>query len=155
MRPEKRIFVFLLGTLVLLWALACGGSSATPVAMGDVPVYSGAAPVERGGNVMVDAIVESLEESAGDMASEGGATIETDLYSLPAGATWADVKGFYNAELGDTDWEPEPEFTDESEAFSSVGWTRGSGANEQALLVMYVADPLEGGAFLVTMLLSE
>jgi hypothetical protein len=154
MRPEKRIFVFLLGALVLLWALACGGSSAAPVAMADVPVYSGAAPVERGGNVMVDAIVESLEESAGDMASEGGA-IETGLYSLPAGATWADVKSFYDAELADTDWEPEPEFTDESEAFSSTGWTRGSGANEQALLVMVVADPLEGGAYMVTMLLSE
>ena len=154
MRRQK-IFVFLLGTLVLLWASACGGSSATPVAMGDVPVYTGATSVEQGENFMVDTIVAGIEQSAADMASEGG-SIETELYSLPAGATWADVKSFYNSKLADTDWESEDQFTDESETFNSIGWTRGSGAREQALLIMVVPDVFDdGGALMVNMLLSE
>jgi hypothetical protein len=150
MRRQNRIFLFGLGTLVLLWALACGGSSATPAAVTDVPVYSGATPMELGDNPLVDTIVDSVEESAGDMGS-----IETELYALPAGTSWADVKSFYSAQLADTDWESEPEFADESETFNSVGWTRGSGAQEQALLVMYVAELLDDGALMVTMLISE
>ena len=155
MRRQKRIFVFLLGTLVLLWASACGGSSATPVAMGDVPVYTGAAPVEQGENFVVDAIVEGIEQSTAGMTSEVG-SMETGLYSLPAGTTWADVKSFYSSNLADTDWKAEDQFTDESETFNSVGWTRGSGAKEQALLVMVVPDVFDGGgALMVTLLLSE
>lgn len=150
MTRRKRVSLFGLGMLMLFWALACGGSSATPAAMTDVPVYSGATPMELGDNPMVDTIVDSVEESAGEMGS-----IETELYTLPAGTSWADVKSFYSAEFADTDWESEPEFTDESETFNSVGWTRGSGAQEQAILVMYVAGILDDGALLVTMLISE
>ena len=155
MIQRNRTFVFLLGTLVLLWALACGGPAATPVAIGGVPVYAGAKPVERGENFMVDAIVEGLVESAESMASEGG-SMETRLYSLPAGTTWADIKSFYEAEMADADLELESEFAEESDPFYSMGWTRGSGAKEQALLVMYIADVFEDGApLMVLMLLSE
>ena len=92
MTRRKRVFLFGLGMLMLLWALACGGSSATPAAMTDVPVYSGATPMELGDNPLVDTIVDSVEESAGEMGS-----IETELYTLPAGTSWADVKSFYSA----------------------------------------------------------
>jgi hypothetical protein len=154
MTPRKRTFVFLLGTLVLLGALACGGSAARPVAMGDVPTYAGARPVELGENPIIEAIVEGLEDSTGEIAA--GGSVETRLYALPAGTTWAAVKGFYEAEMAGTDMELEAQFAEESDPFYSMGWTRGSGASEQAFLVIYVSDVLEDGSpLMVLMLLSE
>jgi hypothetical protein len=155
MAQRNRTFVFLLGTLLLLWALACGGPAATPVAVGDVPVYVGAQPLEHGESFVVDAIVAGLTESAESMASEG-ASLETGLYTLPAGTTWADVKSFYEAEMAGTDLELESEFAEESDPFYSMGWARQSGDEEQALLVIYIADVFEDGApLMVLMLVSE
>jgi hypothetical protein len=150
MKRYKRISVFFFGILVLLWAMACGGT-ATPVSMGDIPVYPGATSAEAGEGTLVGIVIDTMEETAGTE----DINLESKVYALPADATWSDVKSFYTDEIADTDWKATEEFAQETEGFSSIGWERGSGANEQVLVIALVTDPLEGGTFVIIMLFSS
>lgn len=145
---NKLLGLLAVGLLVVASLAACG---AEPVVMGDVPVYPGTEALPPGENDMADQMANLIRESAG---GEGLVT-DVNLYTLPAEASWDDVRGFYEGELEGTDWEPAPELAQESEVFNSVGWSRGGGANEQALVVGYVADPFGESAFLILGLFSE
>lgn len=153
MKQHKRVFVPLLATLVLLWALACGGSSTAPAAMSDVPVYPGVTSAEIGDNAIADLMVEEMKKA---LATQEGATVDFDMYTLPADATWDAVKSFYDAELADTDWKPAEELSQEAEGVYVTGWQRGALASQQALAIIYVPDLFGGGsASLIVMLASE
>ena len=54
----------------------------------------------------------------------------------------------------DTNWTTSPELSNESSAFSAIGWTRG---RNQALVVGYGPDPLDSGGdgFVMVMLASR
>jgi hypothetical protein len=69
--------------------------------------------------------------------------------------SWDDIKTYYNRELAGTDWTVEDELTTESEVISTIGWGRGSGSSEQALIVGHVVDVLGEGAFMIIGLFSE
>lgn len=148
MKLHRTILTFVLTALVLLAVAGCGTE---PVSIGDIPVYPGAEPMERGQNAMADELADVIKESSGGE----GVNVDINLYSLPSDTTWEDIKGYYNGEIASTDWQTEADLGTESEVFSTIGWSRGGGASEQALVVGYVADILGGGAFMIVGLFSE
>jgi ABC-type glycerol-3-phosphate transport system substrate-binding protein len=148
MKVYKMVLMFILSTLILLAVAGCGTE---PLLMSDIPVYPGAESMARGQNEMADSLADVIKESSGGE----GVDVEIDLYSLPPDTTWEDIKGYYNGEIADTDWQVEAELGNESEVFSTIGWSRGGGASEQALIVGYVADIIGGDAFMIVGLFSE
>jgi hypothetical protein len=151
MKQHKKVLIVSLGVLVLLLALACGGSS-TPVPMSDVPVYDGATPTSAGDDPLVDMVIEEMEKAVADE----NITMETKAYGLPDDTTWSDIKSFYNAKLEGTDWKSADELSDESvEEFKTIGWQRGPASSEQLLVVGFLPDLFGDGATLIVMLFSE
>lgn len=148
MRVRKIISFLLLGAFVGLSLLACGTE---PVMMSDVPVYPGAEPMAGGQSQMADELANIIRNSAGGE----GVGVEINLYSLSAEISWDDIKTYYNRELAGTDWTAQDELTTESEVISTIGWGRGRGASEQALIVGHVVDVLGEGAFMIIGLFSE
>ncbi|GEM_PF-1669357 len=156
MKRRNKILALTLLSVLLMTALAgCGGK---PFTMNDVPVYPGAREAAPGDSEMADMMLTLLEGGMQEVASGSGVEItsfETKLYLLPTDVNWAQVRDFYNSELANTDWKLDADFTEDSDFFSSLGWLRGSGNNEQALFVVYTQDPIAGSAFLIVMLISE
>lgn len=151
MKRQKKILIVSLNVLILLLALACGGGG-TPAAMSDVPIYTGATPIEAGDDFLVDLLVQSMEEA---VAGES-ITMETKSYALPEDTSLDNIKSFYDTQLEGTDWKPSEELTDDTtEEFQTIGWQRGGMASEQLLIVGYLPDLLGDGAKLVIMLFSE
>jgi hypothetical protein len=145
---SRGIAIFVLMILILVSVVSCGTE---PVAVSEIPVYPGATLMERGQNSIVDELANTIRTSA----EAEGVIVEMNLYSLPEGTTWDDVKSFYNDELGNTDWMSESNLATETDFFSTIGWSRGSAASEQALTIGYAADVLGNGAFLLIGLFSE
>jgi hypothetical protein len=147
-RVRKFISFVLLGAFVGFLLLACGTE---PVTMGEVPVYPGAEPMAGGQSQMADELAGIIRDSAGGE----GVGVEINLYSLSADVSWDDIKSYYSRELAGTDWTAQDELTTESEVISTIGWGRGRGASEQALIVGHVVDVLGDGAFMIIGLFSE
>lgn len=145
---QRRLSLFALTILVLTLAAACG---AEPVTMSDVPMYPGAEPMAPEQSAMADQLADIIRDSSG---SEG-VSVEVTAYSLPDGTTWDQVRGFYESELAGSEWNLENDLRNESDIFNTVGWSRGSGASEQALVVGHVSDVSSGGAFMIVGLFSE
>lgn len=148
MKLLRIVSVVALAGLVMLSAVACGSE---PVAIGEVPIYPGAEMMERGQNEMADQMADVIRDSSGGE----GITAEVNLYSLPAGTTWDDIKAYYSGELAGTDWVSEGDLNEEGDFFSSLGWSRGRATREQALIAGFVADMLGSDGFLIIGLFSE
>jgi hypothetical protein len=145
---RKNFTLFLPILVLLLAALACGGSD--PVTMADIPVFTDAVQMEAGQSTMADLVADSLQQTAG----QEGISTETLIYGVPAGTTWDSIKSFYSGQLGG-DWTEDSELAESAEGFQTTGWTRGGLASEQALVVALVDDPLAGQSFLIVGLFSE
>ena len=135
--------------LLALLLVACGGGDS--VSFSDVPVYTEAVAIEPGQNEFADLVADLMS----DASAAEEATSEVELYTAPEGTTWDDIKAFYDGQLNDTDWESDASLNQSNEAVSIAGWTRGSGTNEQALLVGHTIDPLGSDAFIIVVLLTE
>ena len=146
MVANRRVLV--LAVLAPLLLAACGSE---PVPASSIPAYPGAEPMARGDNAMVDQLAEIITQSSVDE----GVGVEISLYRLPEGAAWDKVKAFYQTEIAGEDWVLEENLSNETDVFSTIGWSRGSGASEQALIVGYIADMVGDTAFLITGLFSE
>jgi len=151
MKRYNRVAVSLFAVVVLVWALACTGSE--PVTMADIPVYPDATLIESGDDPIVDMLVAAMEEGMAESGED--VNVEFKTYGLGSGVSWDDIKSFYEDELAGTDWETDPELSEDSAELGMVGWLRGSGASEQGLLVAYVADIFGDGATLLIVLVSE
>jgi hypothetical protein len=145
---KKILSVLVPSLLVLLSVVAC---AAQPVAISDVPVYPGAEPLEPEENSLAGKVLEAMKASA----EEQGLSARLDFYTLPDDATWEDVVVFYDGELAGTDWKPAPDLDSESATFKGTGWSRGSGNNEQSLVVNYVSEIPTEGSFLLVGLFSR
>lgn len=146
MRNHLKLFPPML--VLALAALACGGSA--PVTLESLPKFDGAVALEDGQSTVAEAVVEALQQTAG----QEGVTAETLVYGVPAETTWDAIQTYYANNLG-SDWTEDNELKQESEGFNTVGWTRGGLASEQAVIVAYVDDPLAGQSFLIVVLFSE
>jgi hypothetical protein len=135
-------------SLLALCALAACGSP--PVAFSSIPLPPDATRLQPGTNPLADSIANGFSQS---MGKEGG-TIEVYLYNLPAETQWDDVKAFYDGQIKD-DWKAETQLAQDIEAFKAVGWTRGSFASEQGLVVGYSPGFLDAPPFMMVALFSE
>ena len=147
MRFTKSIFATLIMFGLLLSLSACGSK---PVTFADLPAHPDAVPMERGTNSVADTVAASLESSL----SERG-KVELKLYSMPGTISWEEVDGFYEESLKESDWKAVADLRQESSIINTVGWTRGSFASEQGLVVGYAPNIVDDGAFLIVALFSE
>ena len=145
--PRTALLVLVISVLTVVIA-AC--SSNAPATLQDIPVYAGAQPAEAGSNFVTDAMVKAIEDSVAGQ----NLTSQINLYELPEGTQWTDVKQFYTDQVGD-DWKASSDLTQEADVINIIGWQRGSGASEQALIVGQAEDPLSGKVFLLTGLFTE
>ncbi len=140
-----RLFASLLFTCVLA---ACGGSA--PATLATISLPPDATQLQKGSNPLADTIADGFRESMGAQ----GEKVELQLYALPADTQWDDIKGFYEQEIKD-DWKAEAQLAQDSDAFKTVGWTRGGFASEQGLVVGYSPALLDTPPFLMVALFSE
>lgn len=142
--------------ILMLSLVACGGK---PYTMADVPVPPQASVIQRGESDMADTMIDLLEQGMEGAATQQGMNIgsmDNRLYAVPNNVSWADIKSFYTDALDGTDWELDPQLTEESDVFNTQGWTRGPSSSEQGLFIIYTPDILESsGNLLVVMLVSE
>ena len=148
MNNRKPIAGLLLSLLFAFILVACGGG--TPVALATIPVPPAATQLQAGSDPLADLLADGMRQS---MSQQGG-TVEVQLYTLPAEATWEQVKGFYEHEVTG-DWTTEAQLAQDSAAFKTVGWTRGGLASEQGLVVGYSPALLDQPPFIMVALVSE
>ena len=134
---------------MLFTTLACGGN--TPAQLADFEIFPEAVPLAEGENTMADLLAESIAESAGTE----GVKVDLDLYEIPPGTDWDEVQGFFTGQVKGGDWSLDNELSEDSDAVSTIGWTRGGVPNEQALLVAFADDPFGGSPLIIVMLFSE
>lgn len=140
---------FSLGVMLVLFATlaACGGE---PVAFTEIPVHPNATPLQSGSNPLADSVGNSFREAV----SQENVAVDMQLYALPTDMNWEDVKGFYEAQIGE-EWEADARLAQDTEVFKTIGWTRGGFASEQGLAIGY-GPPLLGNApYLMVALFSE
>lgn len=95
------VLLFLFASLILA---ACGGGSA--VTVDDLPVYPDAVALQPGEDPVADTLANNAEQDAALRADlgVGGSTVQK-AFRLPAGATWDQVKTFFDGELDSAGWE--------------------------------------------------
>lgn len=147
MRTSKRI----LPVIVVLLMGVVVGCGAKPVTLSDVPIYPGAEPLAAGQNQIADPMVARMELLAG----QSGLYAEMERYAVPAGATWSDIRTFYQEALSGDGWTSVPDLTVEEETIRFLGWSRGEGESQQSLVVGYVPDVGGEGAFMVVGVFSK
>jgi hypothetical protein len=99
----KQKMVLLITLLMAVSVLAaCRGGVVT---LSDIPVYSGATLLQPGQDPIADTLVQNMEQDASLRGGLGvGGSMEQIAYRLPAGATWEQVKSFYDKELDAAGW---------------------------------------------------
>ncbi len=148
MIESKKVLRLMAAALVLLLLAACGAEA---ISIDQIPPYPGAQQIERGQNSLADSVADAMRQSAG----EQGLNAQFRFFSLPGGTSWDDVNGFYSDQMRRAGWEPEPALDVQGDAFQAVGWTRGTGTGQQALVVSYVPDVTGEGAFAIVALFSK
>ncbi|HEX7502694.1 MAG TPA: hypothetical protein VF451_04680 [Acidobacteriota bacterium] len=94
--------IFTILAIVLMVLPGCGGS----VASGDLPTYPGAVELKAGSSAIGGTLAQNMKQDAGLRQAMGaGGKIEQRGFTLPAGATWDQVKGFYDKELKAGGWQ--------------------------------------------------
>lgn len=143
------IHIFLAIFLVIL--TACGGS----VASGDLPVYPGATELKAGESAIGNTLDNNMKQDAAVRQAMGtGGKTEQRGFKLPAGATWEQVKSFYDKELKAGGWESglggaASNFIDinavmgaankGNDLFQTAIWSKG----KQTLTAAMIADPTD------------
>lgn len=143
----KRLLQLGLFFALLVPLAACGG---TPVAFADLPLHPAATVIQPGSNPLAETVSNSLRESL------GGQNVKLDLqvYALPAGTNWDEIKGFYEEQIKG-DWKTEAKLTQDTQALKLIGWSRGGFASEQGLVVGYGPGLLNNPPFMIVALFSE
>lgn len=127
---------------------ACGGGA--PVAFSDIPLHPAATPLQAGSNPLADTVGKSFREAI----SQKNVQVDIQLYALPIDMVWEDVKGFYETQIAG-DWKAESALTQNTEAFKTIGWTRGGFASEQGPAIGYGPALLGNAPYLMAALFSE
>jgi hypothetical protein len=155
MEQFNKITAVSLGTLILLLVIACSQSveptaTAGSVGISDIPVYDGATHIDTDESIEAFTVIAATENTIAGT----DITLEAAAYSLPAGATWDDVRAFYTKALESTDWKPEEKLTNEGPEHKSAGWRREASPGKQILLITYASNVSGEGSTLIMMLLE-
>ncbi|MFP4436550.1 MAG: hypothetical protein ACLFVO_04825 [Chloroflexaceae bacterium] len=145
-RVRRLLNLGLLG-MFLVTLVACGSE---PVAFADIPLHPAATPLQAGSNPLADSVGNSFREAV----SQEDVQVDVQLYALPVDINWEEVKVFYEEQIAG-DWEADARLTQDTEAFKTIGWSRGGFVGEQGLAIGY-GPPLLGNApYLMVALFSE
>ena len=105
MRLARSITAIFVAALMLALLAACGGTSASGGGTsasggGSLPLFAGAKPLEGGSPlaIAIDAAKQQLKQQ------QTGADTTVDAYTLPASASFDQVKTFYNDSLSSAGW---------------------------------------------------
>jgi hypothetical protein len=94
------VLLFLFAAVILS---ACGGGAAT---IDDLPVYPDAVALQPGDDPVADTLANNAEQDAALRSDLGvGGSVVQKAFRLPAGATWDQVKAFFDGELDSAGWE--------------------------------------------------
>jgi len=100
MRLARSITAILVAALMLALLAACGGGSTSASGGGSLPLFAGAKPLAGGSPmaIAIDAAKQQLKQQ------QTGADTTVDAYTLPAGASFDQVKKYYNDSLTPAGW---------------------------------------------------
>jgi hypothetical protein len=146
-----KVSKLILGVVLLVLVGGIVGCGADSVTLSEIPVYPGAEPLATGENQIADPMVARMELLAG----QSGLYAEMERYAVPAGATWNDIRTFYEEQMSDGGWTPVPDLTVEEVTIRFLGWSRGEGERQQSLVVGYVPAVGDQGAFMVLGVFSK
>jgi len=80
----------------------CGGNATSS----DLPRFPGAAQLKPGESALGSTLAQNMKQDAAVRQAAGmGGKIEQMGFTLPAGSTWEQIKGFYDKELKAAGWE--------------------------------------------------
>jgi hypothetical protein len=103
MTIHTKLLTTVLVVLALGMLAACGGTA--PATLTDVPVYPDAVELKSGESSLADTLGQNNQNDAALRAQLGtGGKTEQKGYSLPKGATWDQVKSFYDDKLKSAGW---------------------------------------------------
>jgi hypothetical protein len=100
MRLARSITAILVAALMLALLAACGGGSTSAGGGGSLPLFAGAKPLAGSSPmaIAIDAAKQQLKQQ------QTGADTTVDAYTLPAGASFDQVKKYYNDSLTSAGW---------------------------------------------------
>ena len=147
MKRSRSTSIAVLGLLILALALACVGAG-TPIPISDIPDYPGASIIDAAADPIASLLIESMQEAA---AADTEVDAKFNVYSLPDGTTWKDVKDFYTGAMKDTGWKSADDLTIDEDVFHMIGWER----SKQALGIGFVPEEVGGTPLLLVMLATE
>lgn len=129
----------LVAFLVLLIGLlgACGQQTDNE----PIPPFPGATVLDDEQNLIATSLRDALLEEQAAQGFEGEAVV----YSLPSNTSFAEVEGFYDAELGGRNWTKESIQLPVPDG-GAAGWSRG---DNQSFVVLMLNDPLTRQILLV------
>lgn len=104
-------------------------------AITDLPVFEGATELENGVDTNADAIASTITQ----VLEPAGWQVTNTLYAPPDGATWEEIKIFYEREMSRAGWTADPSASQDTEAYKSMGWNR----NQQTVVVSYGPENTE------------
>lgn len=94
------VLLFLFASVILS---ACGSKAVT---IDDLPVYPDAVALQPGEDPVADTLANNAEQDAALRADLGvGGSVVQKAFRLPAGASWDQVKSFFDGELDSAGWE--------------------------------------------------
>lgn len=114
---------------------ASSASTSGAAAITDLPVFEGATELENGVDTNADAIASTISQ----VLEPAGWQVTNTLYAPPDGATWEEIKIFYEREMSRAGWTADPSASQDTEAYKSMGWNR----DQQTVVVSYGPENTE------------
>ncbi|MBC8162299.1 MAG: hypothetical protein H7Z42_13910 [Roseiflexaceae bacterium] len=143
--------------LLLFTLVGCGNSA--PATLAVIPIYTDATELKPGESAVADTLVENMKQNQALTGQLGvNATIEQKAFTMPAGATWDDVKKFYDENLTSSGWSSNSMISNvmaqtnaANDQFQLANWQK----NKQNLSVIMIADPTNEGAKMLIVSLAS
>jgi hypothetical protein len=145
MKFVNRTLLIALAVLAVVALAACGGGGA-PATLNDIPTFPNATALKPGENPMADTLAQNVQQ-AGAM----GQKLDQKIFTLPADASWDQIKGFYTEKLTGAGWSSTSLPIPDNEMFKMSVWTKGS----QSLTVGQITEPISKDSFLLFSLASQ
>jgi hypothetical protein len=141
-----RLAAALLAGLALLALAACGAPKAAT--LDDIPTYTGAVALQPGESTLASTLADNNQADAAMRGQLGvGGKTEQRGFSLPAAATWPEVKAFYDEKLKAGGWGTNSmvsgimeQANQGNELFQTANWQKG-GQNVTVIMLTSPTDP--------------
>lgn len=132
MSIRTKLVTTVLVVLALGLLASCGGSP--PATLTDIPAYPDAVELKPGESSLADTLGQNNQADAALRAQIGtGGKTEQKGYNLPSGATWDQVKSFYEDKLKAAGWNTNSlvsgimdQANQGNDLFHVANWQRGS-----------------------------